>query len=83
VKTTQTPRVQTVTVTVPKSLKSESTQKHQIYHVVGGDTLTKISTKFYSDPGKWDIIYEANKEMMRSPGDLRVGQTIVIQAIGQ
>jgi tetratricopeptide (TPR) repeat protein len=83
VKTTQTPPVQTVTDTVPKSIKSESTQKHQIYHVVGGDTLTKISTKFYSDPGKWDIIYEANKEMMRSPGDLRVGQTIVIPAIGQ
>ncbi|MEI6891190.1 MAG: LysM peptidoglycan-binding domain-containing protein [Pontiella sp.] len=57
-------------------------QKHQIYHVVSGDTLTKISTKFYGDSEKWDIIYEANKDMMRSAGDLRVGQTIVIPTLG-
>lgn len=79
---------QTVTQTVPKVSKpvaeqsAASDQKHQVYHVVGGDTLTKISTKFYGDAGKWDIIYEANKDMMRSPGDLKVGQTIVIPAIG-
>lgn len=80
----------TVTQTVPKSAapapatapKPADSQKHQIYHVVGGDTLTKIATKFYGDSGKWDIIYEANKEMMRSPGDLKVGQTLVIPAIG-
>jgi tetratricopeptide (TPR) repeat protein len=78
----------TVTQTVPKTSnpavkpKTTSTQNHQIYHVVGGDTLSKIATKFYGDSGKWDIIYEANKEMMRSPGDLKVGQTIVVPAIG-
>ena len=78
----------TVTQTVPKSTgsatqaKSASTQKHQIYHVVGGDTLSKIATKFYGDSGKWDAIYEANKDMMRSPGDLKVGQTLVIPALG-
>jgi tetratricopeptide (TPR) repeat protein len=56
--------------------------KHQIYHVVSGDTLTKIATKYYDDAGKWDIIFEANKDTMRSAGDLRVGQTLVIPAIG-
>lgn len=78
------PAAQTVTQTVPKSTKPvpAAGQKPQIYHVVGGDTLTKISTQFYGDAGKWDIIYEANKEMMRSPGDLKVGQTIVIPTIG-
>ncbi len=78
-----------VTQTVPKSTaptiqtKPASTQNHQIYHVVAGDTLSKIATKFYGDSGKWDAIYEANKEMMRSPGDLKVGQTLVIPALGK
>ncbi|MDF7799209.1 tetratricopeptide repeat protein [Pontiellaceae bacterium B1224] len=82
------PSGQTVTTTVPKSAAPSAQpvpaagQKHQIYHVVGGDTLTKIAIKFYSDASKWDIIYEANKEMMRGPGDLKVGQTIVIPMIG-
>jgi tetratricopeptide (TPR) repeat protein len=73
----------TVTDTVPKTTTSGANQKYQIYHVVGGDTLSKISTKFYGDSSKWDIIYEANKEMMRNASDLKVGQTIVIPAIGQ
>lgn len=87
--TTPAPVQETVTKTVPKSasiVPAGTSQvpikpKHQIYHVVGGDTLTKIATKFYGDSGKWDIIYEANKGMMRSPGDLKVGQTLVIPSI--
>jgi len=86
--TATTTQKSTVTQTVPKSAapaavkNKAATQKHQIYHVVSGDTLTKIATQFYGDSGKWDIIYDANKDMMRSPGDLKVGQTIVIPAVG-
>ncbi|MDF7822400.1 LysM peptidoglycan-binding domain-containing protein [Pontiellaceae bacterium B12227] len=78
-----------VTKTVPKSatpaVEAQTVSKgsrHHVYHVVSGDTLSKISTKFYGDSGKYDIIYEANKDMMRNPGDLKVGQTIVIPIIG-
>jgi len=56
---------------------------HQIYHVVAGDTLTKIATKYYGDSAKWDVIFEANKDTLPSPGDLRVGQTLVIPSAGQ
>ena len=55
----------------------------QIYHVVAGDTLTKIATRFYGDAAKWDDIFEANKDTLPSPGALRVGQTLVIPAAGQ
>lgn len=77
-----------VTQTVPKTATPASqantapAQKHKIYHVVSGDTLTKIATEFYGDSGKWDLIYEANRDMMRSPGDLKVGQTLVIPSAG-
>ncbi len=88
--TASAPAKKTVTQTVPKATAaaaakpkpSTAAPTHQIYHVVGGDTLTKIASKFYGDSGKWDIIYEANKEMMRGPGDLKVGQTLVIPAVG-
>ena len=78
----------TVTSTVPKTakptsepVKTASNEKYEIYHVVSGDTLTKIATKFYGDSARWDIIYDANKDTLRSPSDLKVGQTIVIPKI--
>ncbi len=68
-----------VSQTIPKSTKPESSVEatHQIYTVVSGDNLTKIAKKFYGD-GEYDIIYQANRDRMNSPGDLRVGQTLVI-----
>lgn len=66
----------TVTESVPKKAQPIPV-KHQIYTVVAGDNLTKIAKKFYGN-GNYECIYEANKDRMRSPGDLRVGQTLVI-----
>lgn len=77
---------QTATKIIPKSATPSATQtssstKHQIYHVVAGDNLTKIAAKFYDDSSNWDIILEANKDSLRSPRDLKVGQTLVIPAL--
>jgi tetratricopeptide (TPR) repeat protein len=67
-----------VTQTIPKSSKPAATASdQQIYTVVAGDNLTKIAKKFYED-GEYEPIYEANRDRMKSPGDLRVGQTLVI-----
>ena len=65
------------------SQPGENAAAHQIYHVVAGDTLTKIATKFYGDSSKWDVLFEANRNTLPSPGDLRVGQTLVIPVTGQ
>ena len=77
--TVQTAPRKSVSQTVPKSTKpAASTQpSHQIYTVVSGDNLTKIAKKFYGD-GEYEAIYQANRDRMKSPGDLRVGQTLVI-----
>ena len=68
-----------VTQTVPKSAKPTATVRstHRIYTVVAGDNLTKIAEKFYGNDD-YMRIYEANKDRMKGPGDLRVGQTLVI-----
>ncbi len=48
------------------------------YVVKSGDTLSGIARAVYGDAGQWNRILEANQPMLRSPQDLRPGQTITI-----
>jgi nucleoid-associated protein YgaU len=48
------------------------------YTVEVGDTLSHLALKYYGDPRKWDKIYEANKQTMKNPNYIYVGQKIVI-----
>lgn len=51
------------------------------YEVVKGDCLWNISQKFYGTGTKWDVIYEANKDDIKNPEDISIGQVFVIPAI--
>ncbi len=48
------------------------------YVVQKGDTLWKISKKFYSKGWLWRIIYDANKDTIANYQSLRIGQVIII-----
>ena len=48
------------------------------YTVETGDTLSYLALKYYGDQYKWEKIYEANKQAMKSPHSLYVGQKIII-----
>lgn len=48
------------------------------YRVERGDTLSRIAKKMYDDSSKWQRIYDANRNTMRTPGNLDVGQMLVI-----
>lgn len=48
------------------------------YVVQQGDTLSRIASKLYGDPNKWDVILEANKNTLKRPENIKVGQTLVI-----
>jgi LysM repeat protein len=56
------------------SRKSEG----RTYVVRSGDTLVSISRKFYKSSARWKGILDANKESIRDPKKLTVGQTLVI-----
>jgi LysM repeat protein len=56
------------------SRKSEG----RTYVVRSGDTLVSISRKFYKSSARWKRILDANKESIRDPKKLTVGQTLVI-----
>jgi nucleoid-associated protein YgaU len=48
------------------------------YSVAAGDTLSRIAGKVYSDPSRWEEIFNANRATLPSPQSLKVGQTLVI-----
>lgn len=51
----------------------------QKYYVVQkGDTLQKISEKFFGTSQKWKSIYNANKHVLKSPDRIRPGQKLII-----
>ncbi|MDO8603354.1 MAG: LysM peptidoglycan-binding domain-containing protein [Candidatus Omnitrophota bacterium] len=50
----------------------------EYYVVQKGDTLQKISQKFFGTTQKWAGIYEANKHILKSPDRIRPGQKIII-----
>ena len=45
----------------------------RIYVVQGGDSLSKISKKFYGDANSWKRIFEANKDIVKNPDLIQPG----------
>ncbi|RKX31053.1 MAG: hypothetical protein DRP71_14070 [Verrucomicrobia bacterium] len=48
-------------------------------HVVArGDTLYSIARRFYGNGNRWREIYNANRSVMSSETDLKIGTELVI-----
>ncbi len=62
---------------IPASAGGES------YTVQKGDTLQKISKKFYGTTQNWHKIYKANKDVLKSPNTIRPGQTLRIPSLAK
>ena len=54
----------------------------QQYTVKAGDTLSRIAEHFYSATGKWEKIFEANRDTLKNPNYIYVGMKLVIPADG-
>ncbi len=48
------------------------------YTVQPGDTLSKIAKEYYGDSGQYRAIYEANRDKLDDPDEIRVGQELRI-----
>jgi nucleoid-associated protein YgaU len=53
----------------------------QWHAVVAGDNLSKIARKFYGDPNRYPVIFEANKPMLTHPDKIYPGQMLRIPAL--
>jgi nucleoid-associated protein YgaU len=59
----------------PKQDAFDATQWHT---VVSGDTLSGIAEKYYGDPSLYMKIFEANKDVLKNPDLIRIGQKLRI-----
>ena len=48
------------------------------YTVAAGDNLSKIAKHFYGDANKWKKIFEANKDTIKNPDLIKIGQVLRI-----
>jgi len=48
------------------------------YTVKAGDNLSKISKQFYGDPDEYMQIFYANRDKLKDPDKIQVGQELVI-----
>ena len=55
-------------------------QGAQTYTVKSGDTLSKISKQFYGDSNEYMRIFYANRETLKDPDKIQVGQELKIPA---
>ena len=58
--------------------KETNTQEEQYYTVKPGDSLMKISKKFYGSSKYYKFIYESNRDVLKSLSSIKVGQDLVI-----
>jgi len=67
----------------PKPAVSVTNKKAaQDYIVKSGDTLSKIAEQFYSNGAKWEKLYEANRDTLKNPNYIFVGQKLSIPTDG-
>jgi len=55
---------------------------YETYKVQRGDTLQKISQRFYGTTKKWTKIYDANRDVLKGPNKVYPGQTLNIPTEG-
>ncbi len=69
----------TITVT-PSPAKPEKAYegRYTLYTVRPGDTLSRIARKVYGRPAPWKPIFNANRDKLKSPHNLKVGQVLKI-----
>lgn len=59
-------------------ITEDSSAAFEEYAVQERDTLQKISSKFYGTTKKWQKIYEANRDTLKSPDRVYPGQKLKI-----
>ncbi len=57
---------------------SQNNTRQKTYTVRKKDSLATIARHFYDDSQKWNLIFQANRNILNRPNELRIGQTLII-----
>lgn len=60
------------------SAKTRKIKGQRVYTVQPGDSLAYLSLQFYGRPNAYLRIFEANREILRSPDLIQIGQRLII-----
>ncbi len=72
----------TVNASISRSASQSTSERPsgQVYTVKAGDSLSKIAQQFYGNPSDYMRIFDANKDKLRDPNRVEIGQNLVIPA---
>jgi len=62
----------------PAEEETAEEARYTLYTVRPGDTLSRIARKVYGRSAPWKPIYNANRDKLKSPHNLKVGQVLKI-----
>ena len=77
-RTSQTKAVAVSGETVAPVAPTSSFTEERIYTVQNEDSLSKISLKMYGSAVKWNIIFDANRDVLPSANSLKIGMKLRI-----
>lgn len=60
--------------------QAQQQKAEQTYTVSKGDTLSAISKRFYGDANQYMKIFEANRDQLKDPDKIQIGQVLKIPA---
>jgi hypothetical protein len=63
---------------IAADIRTERTDIHGIYTVQPGDNLSKLAKVHLDDPKRYMEIFNANKDQLKDPNLIKVGQKLVI-----
>lgn len=63
---------------IKADIKVESNDFYHVHKVVSGDTLGKISKEYLGEAGKYMEIFNVNKDQLKNPDMIKVGQELKI-----
>jgi LysM repeat protein len=75
-------QVRTAAGTVALVRRDAPATAARTYTVRSGDSLSKISERYYGTSADWRWIYEANRSKISDPNDIYVGERLTIPAHG-
>jgi len=69
------PRAAPASQAAPATKPPAGARRHTVQ---SGDTLSKIAQQYYGNRARWRDIFTANRDVMKSEGDLKAGMTLKI-----
>ena len=72
------PRVAAGPAVPPAGARAASAGGERFHEVAKGDTLTALAKKYYGNANQYTKIFDANKDQLKDPDKIKVGQRLRI-----